>query len=876
MVEEEFLEGFKQYDYDELFPGVRVPLVEIDQSDLKEFGLKKEESATEKLTKICRIGYVNKGIDKLPNKKEYIDRINYELGIIDKIGFSDYFLTIWDFIRFCKKSDILHGPWRGSASGSLVFYLIGVVKLDPIKYNLIFERFINETRASLKVKDGVKYLNGVLPDVDLDLDYIDRHKAIENYLHVKFKGRNCKTLTIGTFKTKNCLKDVGKSYGGISEQEMNKVTSMVESQFGKPQSIEETKDSNPQFAEWADKNKDTVDIVQKIVNLPRNFGVHASGYITTYDLLEDTMPFQLEKSGELISCYTKELAELSSLKLDFLGLAILSVIKQTAKDANYDLDTFDENDQSIYDILQDFKYSYGIFQLEGDTAKKLTQKIKPKDIFEVSDVSALARPGALEFVDQYAKYKETGEVEKIHPEIDKILNPTGNVLIFQEQLMQVSSDVFGLSLAESDNLRKCVGRKKKEEMQKFEKIIRENAKKKGIDDKVADYFWNVCNSSADYSFSLNHSLPYSYISVMTVYLKHKFPIYFFKNALIVAQAQGKMQEELPIIKRELDDFGIKLAPPDLIRSNENFTVDLENNSIRYGIQSIKSVSAKTLEKLKQFNSNQPSKFALFQAAKEAGINIGILSNLIKAGCLSSFGENRGMLMLEAASWNLLTESQKTKIVKYGPKYEYNLLNILFDIKEGKLLHEGKEIISTKKRATKAHPEGSSPWDSFYRKYAKFKGEYHSYQRRKGFYNYMYESDVLGFSYSKKLHEILKKEYKDIVHFGQLLDMPIDSKVITCGIIQDAKVGKTKKFNKKLTLYLSDEFGEARCMTFNYEKYDRETHEKEMIKNVDNLYNEYGRYPSKKDLLLLRGTLKEGNLIFADKIRLLNEDYSEKA
>ena len=213
-------------------------------------------------------------------------------------------------------------------------------------------------------------------------------------------------------------------------------------------------------------------------------------------------------------------------------------------------------------------------------------------------------------------------------------------------------------------------------------------------------------------------------------------------------ARSFQDSEARIMKicKELPFFGIELRPPDLIKSEEDFSVD--GNVIRYGIKSIKSVSEKTLIKLKEFNSVQTNKFQLFEAAKESGINIRILSNLIKAGCLSYFGDNRGLLTLEAASWNALTDSQKTKISKFGEKYDYDLLNILLDIKDGKLLSDGKEIISLKRRKTKTGEKSS--WDTFYSKYLPHKADWNSYAKHVDFYNYYYEQDILGFAYSKKV------------------------------------------------------------------------------------------------------------------------------
>ena len=862
MNELDFSENFEEYNYGELFPGVRIPLVEIDGDDLATYGLLPEDSAIEKLTKLCRKGYIDKRINDLPNRQEYIDRIKYELGVIEKIGFSDYFLILWDFTNWCRKNDIMTGPSRGSASGSCIFYLIGVTKLDPIKYNLIFERFINETRASVSEVNGVKLLTGLIPDVDMDLDFLDRGKTIENYLKVKYAGRTVKTLTVLALKTKQCLKDVGKTLGGKTENEMNKVTSLVDVVFGKPRSVDETIESSEEFSYWAKANPEVIKVTKKLVNLPRGFGVHASGYLVSYDKIIDTMPIQLDGHGEQISCYTKEQAELLAPKLDFLGLTTISLIKSTARDAKYDLDSFDENDPFIYDILQSFRESYGIFQLDGGTAKKLIQRIKPKSIHEVSDISAIARPGAIDSADQYQKYKETGEVESIHPEIDKILNPTGNILIFQEQLMSVSSKVFGLSLAEADNLRKCVGRKKKEEMQKFETIIRDNARKLGIPDDVAQYFWDACNKSADYQFSLNHSAAYAYISVLTVYLKFKYPIHFFKNCLSLLQYENNSpQQSLSKIKQEMDVFKIRLGPPDLIKSSDDFTVD--GNTIRYGLQSIKSVSSKSLEKLKNFDSDVGNKFKLFESAKESGIPISILKNLIRAGCLSSFGENRGRLVLEACTWNLLTDSQKSKIIKFGPKYNYDILDILVAMKDGKIRDGEKEIISTQKRKN----GGNSPWDNFYAKYTPFKEEYEDYQGQAKFFDYYFENSILGFSYSSSLKSILAEKYDNVISVSEIENEEIDSTIIFGGIVQEAKIGKTKKGGKMLSLTVSDETGLVNVKMFNYATRDGE------VNNVDELEKENGRLPEKGDVVVVRASKKD-RVAFSDKIRILNLNYQK--
>lgn len=872
MIEDkEFLSQFKNYSDTYNILGVRIPQVNIGGSYAKKFDLDLSKDEHEILRQLCLHGYKKLNIDALPNKDVYRERVKFELETLKKLGFTRYILMVWDLIQWCDENKIARGWGRGSVAGSLVSYLIGLTAVDPIKYDLIFERFINESRAQSKIVDGEQYSDGsTVPDIDFDVCYLNRSRVVYEYLGSKYPKKTGHISTLNTLSTKLVLKEVCKKYGGYDETQANRLSNMIESDAGKLDSLKDTLEKNDQFKEWVEENPKIYNICLKLSDLPKNFGLHAAGIIVSYDEIFNSLPLE-NRDGIITSSYTKDDVAEQEIKLDALGLKTCTIIYETAKEAGYDLNSFDPNDPEIYKLFEKFDYSYGVFQLDGDTACKVTKQVQPKNISDISAISAIARPGALAFLEDFLESRKTGEIKSIYPPIDEILANTSGVILYQEQTMKIAHEVYKFSLVEADILRKIIGKKQLEKVKEWEEKIKKAGIEQGIPESATQIFWETVQASAKYQFNASHSYSYGYISCLCAYLKIKYPAIFFKNCLMLARSFQDSEARIMKICKELPYFGIELRPPDLVKSEEDFSV--EGNTIRYGIKSIKSVSEKTLVKLKEFNSVQTNKFQLFEAANKSGINIRILSNLIKAGCLSSFGDNRGLLTLEAASWNALTDSQKTKIFKFGEKYNYDLLNILLDIKDGKLLSDGKEIISTKKRKTKSGEKSS--WDTFYSKYLPHKLEWSSYAKYVDFYNYYYEQDILGFAYSKKLFEILESEYKGIIHLGDLEDAVEDSIVTSCGIVQEANVGKTQKGNKKLTLTIGDEYGQSRVQVFNFNRFDRATRTTEFLSNVDDLKDQYGRLPEKKDVIVFRGT-KKTNTVFADKIRILNLDFKESS
>ena len=498
--DQEFLQRFQTVD--KVSHGVELPEIQIDDKYVKQYGLKKGFKNFDFLKSLCETN-LEKHLDKIGREKEtqYRDRLNYELELVEELSFTDYFLLIWDFCNFCREKGIPLGDSRGSAGGSLMLYLSKVTKIDPIRYDLYFERFISRARAKKTVVDGITYLDGSLMcDVDIDVDYYRRHETIE-YLSEKYKGNVCHILNVNTLSSKILIKECGKIVSAKSDQEMTKISSYIDSQFGNPDSLEETRTKNKKFDEWCDQNKRAYDIALKLNGLPRNKGVHASGIVVSKHILDKTCPVELTKDGSLVSSYNKNIVELLTIKLDVLGVKTLSVVDEVCKIVGLDVDEINPEDPFIYQICQDLDSRYGLFQISEDTAYKTTRAIKPRNIEDLSAVLAIARPGALQFIEPYSKYTETGNPPSLHPILDAHLSESGNMLIYQEQLMRIANKVFGLSLEEAEIIRRGVGRKKIEIIEKFEPILKQKCEEKGYDMEVFEIYWKLLHDSASYSFN---------------------------------------------------------------------------------------------------------------------------------------------------------------------------------------------------------------------------------------------------------------------------------------------------------------------------------------------------------------------------------------
>lgn len=494
-----FFDGFSSYD-GALLPGVRLPKIEVEKKYYDELGMKEGEDNFVFLQKLCANGLNKFG---LKDKKEYIDRLKMELDVFHELGFVDYVLLNWDILKFCHESGIPTGAGRGSAAGSLVLYLIGVTKVDPIKYGLFFERFVNKARSKKIEKDGVVYLDGgLLPDVDNDISY-DRRGEVINYIESRHKGKTSKILTLNTLSGKLCVKECGKIVGKMSEDEVNNISDSIPKKFGKVADLVEAVKESEAFRNWTSENKSVYEIACKLEGLNKNTGVHPSGIAISYYEISDICPIQKTSDGELVSGYDMNYVAELVVKFDILGLRTLTVAHNVCKAIGIDMDDIDPEDSFIYEMLQNLTTSQGLFQIEAETNLKVCKKVKPKNLNELSAVVAIGRPASLAFVDAYSSYTNYNIYQLPDIESQKlkdILMETGGCVLFQETLMKIASEVFELSLMDAELIRRACAKKKREEMEKFQKIIEDQGNKLNIP-KSAKFYWETLVASADYGFN---------------------------------------------------------------------------------------------------------------------------------------------------------------------------------------------------------------------------------------------------------------------------------------------------------------------------------------------------------------------------------------
>jgi DNA polymerase III subunit alpha len=676
--------------YKNPFPaGVKLPEIVIPKDILDELGLEEGSSNRDILYELSRKGLRERGITELPNKKDYYDRTIMELEIFEELGFIDYILLNWDVLYFCKKQGIPTGAGRGSAAGSLVLYLLGVTNIDPIKYDLFFERFVSRSRAKQIEHDGEVFLDGsLLADVDNDISYNRRSEVIE-YIEKKYKGKTSKILTLNTLSGKLCMKECGKIVSELNETEVNQISDSIPKHFGKVVKLKVAYEESESFKKLVDRHPKAFHIAKKLEGLVKNTGVHPSGLSICYYEQSDIMPLQKTNDGSLVSGYDMDDVASLSVKFDILGLRTLSVVNDVCERIGLNVNDIDPHDPLIYTALSDLQ--------------KVCQTVAPRNLEQLSAVVAIARPGALDFKDRYANYVKTGESQSVHEFFDSILGYTGGIPLYQEQLMKMAVKV-GFSLDESEQLRRIVGKKKVDEMQAWKAKISEKVSQlENADPIIADVLWKVAEDSANYSFNKSHSISYAYLAAITVYLKFKYPQEFFLSLLKFAKFEPDSHDEIAKISQELVNFDIKLLPPDLNNSDIDFKI--EGKDIRYGLNSIKGVSEKVLIHLLDFREGSFSnKYQVFSVAKQVGLNIGVLSSLIQAGLLDSFVDsNRSNLVLEAQVFNALTDREKRNFIVLGENYNYDIIKSINDVIANGMIGDDKDIFK--------HPEDYKCSDS---------------------------------------------------------------------------------------------------------------------------------------------------------------------
>lgn len=826
--------------------GVLLPKILIDQKYYDILNIPHNTSNFDFLRHLAHKGVKDKGIDQMPIKQAYYDRVKMELTILNELGFIDYILLNWDILKFCHENDIPTGPGRGSAAGSLILFLIGVTKVDPIKHDLYFERFVSKSRARKIEYNGITYLDGsLLADVDNDISY-ERRKEVIQFIENKYKGKTCKILTMNTLSAKLCIKECGKIVAELDETTVNLISDIIPKKFGKVAPLSEAYKEVEKFKEFADQYPSVYKIAKKLENLNKNTGVHPSGIAISHDEMVDVMPVQKTGDGDLVSGYDmNNVAELT-VKFDILGLRTLSVIYDVCKQTGVDISKIDLNSELIYQNLQSITTSQGLFQIEADTNFRVCQKVKPKNLEELSAVVAIARPGAIEFLDQYARYVETNDFQGVNPFFDDVLSYTGGIPLYQEQLMKMAVKV-GFTLDEAEQLRRIVGKKKVDQIESWRQKIQDKIKENDLEKEIGDILWKVAEDSANYSFNKSHSISYAILAAWTVYLKFNHPKEFFLSLLKSTEFEPDPHEIISNISKELPYFDIRLLQPDLSKSEINFKI--ESRDIRYGLNAIKGVSTKVLEALLEFRQESFSnKYEIFTTAKECGLNIGILSALIQAGTLDSFSNDRCRLVLEAQTFNILTDREKLQFINIGNKYNFDILNsIKIVTKELMVGDDNKRIMSDKR------------FETFKKKYTPYKEIYEKNVDHQKFANWYFEKKLLGYSYSYNIRDIFKDNQDN--RFTSTLEFNSsenNSNIRVVGWISESEKRTSRNNNKYLKVSLQDELGSLNAMLMD----GRDL-------KMTNYFDNGGVVPKKDSVVVLTGR-KANDTMFLDNIFILDE------
>ena len=840
--------NFSDYKtYHTPFPvGVKLPEIIIEKKYYDEVSCSDLEDNYQFLRKLCFKKLKEKGIDKFDNATLYYNRLKEELDIFNDLGFVDYVLLNWDIINFCIENGIPVGAGRGSAAGSLVLYVIGVTNIDPIKYDLFFERFVSKSRARKIEHNGEIFLDGsLLADVDNDISY-DRRAEVIEYIEKKYKGKTSKILTLNTLSGKLCMKECGKIVAELSELDVNQISDTIPKHFGIVAKLDVAYEESESFKAYADKYPKVFQIAKKLEGLNKNTGVHPSGISISYYELDDIMPLQTTNDGALVSGYYMNDVASLSVNFDILGLRTLSVVNDVCKQVGIESSDIDPNDPIIYKALACLDSPQGLFQIEAETNFKVCRLIAPKNLEQLSAVVAIARPGALDFKDRYADYVKSGEFQSVHEFFDDILSYTGGIPLYQEQLMKMAVKV-GFSLDESEQLRRIIGKKKVDQMPAWKAKIEDKIKQNSLDPNIGDVLWKVAEDSANYSFNKSHSISYAYLAAITIYLKFTYPTQFFLSLLKYAKYEPNSHEEIAKISQELPHFDIKLLPPDLNKSDIDFKV--EDKNIRYGLNSIKGVSDKVLVSLLEFREDFfKNKYEVFISAKQAGLNIGVLSALIQAGLLDSFvSSNRCRLVLEAQTFNILTDREKRNFILLGEYYEYDILNAIFDVYKNSRVGDDNRKVMAERR-----------FQTFKKKYNPYRAIYDMNKNHIKYANWFFEEKLLGYSYSHTIRDVHAHE-EDFMSALQIKSSMQRSPIKFVGFVTDVIKRVSRNGNKYARLQIQDESGVVNALFLDSNNDQKFT----------NFLNSGKKLPKKGDVTVIHGVTGD-DVVFVNLVKPIND------
>ena len=572
-------------------------------------------------------------------QKTVLDRMDFELDTIDKSTYCSYFLVVWDFLRYAREQGIPVGPGRGSGAGSIIAFLTHITDIEPLEYDLLFERFLNPERVSP-------------PDFDIDLCERRRVEVID-YVRNKYGAESVAQIgTYGTLKTKAVIKDVARAMGR-PYADGDSITKLIPDMIPdvKKISLQAVKDHVPEIAQMINDEqwvKEVFEFAEPLENLNRNMSIHAAGVIIGDQRLDNIVPLAKGSGGEIITQYPAgPCEELGLLKMDFLGLRTLTVIQDAvdnvrkARDISLDMSTITLEDKKTYSLLNKGN-TVAVFQLESGGMRDLCRRFGVDRIHDIIALIALYRPGPMKFIDDFISRK-TGhtQVEYDHPDMASILNETQGIMLYQEQIMQVVQKIAGFSLGDADILRRAIGKKKADVMkEQCDKFVA-GCGKNGVDRQVAENIWEKIVMFAGYGFNKSHSAAYAFLAYRTAYLKANYPVEFM--AAVLSSDLDKAEKVASGI-RECREMGINVAGPDVNVSEINFTVDGDN--IRFGLAAIKGVGESAASAVMVAREKDGKFTSLLDFCERVGtsVNTRVLESLCRTGAFDSFEQKRSQLV----------------------------------------------------------------------------------------------------------------------------------------------------------------------------------------------------------------------------------------
>lgn len=620
--------------------------IEFGVRKLPKYEVPEGYTSSEYLDKLCFEGLErNYGAAEEAVKKELKDRLDYELSVIKEMGFVDYFLIVWDFIKYAKDHDIMVGPGRGSAAGSIVSYCLGITNIDPIKYQLLFERFLNPERVSM-------------PDIDIDFCFERRQEVIDYVVRKYGADRVVQIVTFGTLLAKGVIRDVGRVMD-LPYAFVDSIAKMIPQELG--MTLEKALQMNGDLKKLYDTDeqvKTLIDMSMRLEGLPRHSSMHAAGVVISQKSVDEYVPLALGSDGSVVTQFTMTtLEELGLLKMDFLGLRTLTVIqnavqlveKNTGK--KIDIDHLGFDDKAVLESIGTGKTD-GIFQLESGGMKNFMKELKPQSLEDLIAGISLYRPGPMDFIPQYIRGKnDQSSIVYDCPQLEPILAPTYGCIVYQEQVMQIVRDLAGYTLGRSDLVRRAMSKKKSDVMQKErQNFVYGNPEEgvpgcisNGISESVANKIYDEMIDFAKYAFNKSHAAAYAIVAYQTAYLKYYYPVEFMAALMTsVIDNPGKVAEYIYTCRQ----MGIQILPPDINVGEGRFSVD--GGNIRYGLSAIKSIGRPVIEAIvAEREERGPFKHLKDFIERLSGkeVNKRTIESFIKAGALDSLHGTRKQFMM---------------------------------------------------------------------------------------------------------------------------------------------------------------------------------------------------------------------------------------